>query len=184
EVTVLIEPQARTAAIFLFGGGHCSLAIARLAVDCGLHVTVADDRRELSENFPETVEWVTELSAPNFIGSRKWAADEAIMLVSRRSDLDRDALGAALKNPGAGYVGMIGSARKVRRVFDELRADGITQQQLESVYAPIGLDIEADSPAEIAISVLAEFLKVTRRRSGAHLRDRICGSHFGTAESR
>ena len=69
----------------------------------------------------------------------------------------------------SGYIGMIGSARKVRRVFDELRAGGISDAALATVHAPIGLDIGADSPVEIAVSVVAEVLQVLRRRAGGHL---------------
>ena len=71
---------------------------------------------------------------------------------------------------GVGYIGMIGSRRKVRRVFDELRERGVPDAKLASVYAPLGLDIGADSPVEIAISALAQILAVLRRRDGGHMR--------------
>ncbi len=71
---------------------------------------------------------------------------------------------------------MIGSRRKVRYVFDALRQAGITDAELARVYAPLGLDIGADSPAEIALSALAEVLKVLRQRSGNHLRSAIRGN--------
>ena len=92
------------------------------------------------------------------------------MLVSRSYGIDRDALRAALSNPGAGYIGMIGSRKKVRQVFDELESDGVSRELLGKVYAPIGLDIGADSPVEIAISVLSEILMVLRDGKGSHLR--------------
>jgi xanthine dehydrogenase accessory factor len=169
EVTMLIEPQNLSSAIFLIGGGHCSLAIAKLALDCGMHVTVVDDRAELLENFPTLTNRVTE-DANAFISKRDWKGDEALVLVSRNHELDREALAAALKTSGAGYIGMIGSRRKVLRVFDALKEQGVSDKRLSEVYAPIGLDIGADSPAEIAVSVMAEILKVLRRRRGGHLR--------------
>jgi xanthine dehydrogenase accessory factor len=169
EVTVMIEPQNLSTAIFLIGGGHCSLAVAKLALDCGMHVTAVDDRAELLENFPTPANRVTQ-DAAAFISQRKWNNDEALVLVSRNHELDREALAAALKTSGVGYIGMIGSRRKVLRVFDDLKQRGVAADRLSEIYAPIGLDIGADSPAEIAVSVIAEILKVQRKRKGAHLR--------------
>ncbi len=92
------------------------------------------------------------------------------MLVSRNYEIDREALAAALETTGAGYIGMIGSDRKVQRVFEQLEERGVTREKLKQVYAPLGLDIGADSPAEIAVSVVAEILQVLRKRSGTNLR--------------
>lgn len=167
DVTVLIEPQNISAAIFLIGGGHCSLAIAKLALECGMHVTVVDDRVELLEGFPDAINRV-ELPPAAFISKRTWRNDEALVLVSRNYVLDRDALGAAIKRKVPGYVGMIGSRRKVLRVFDELKQRKIDPKRRQ-IYAPLGLDIGADSPAEIAVSVIAEILQVQRERRGGHL---------------
>jgi xanthine dehydrogenase accessory factor len=169
EVTVMIEPQNLGNAIYLIGGGHCSLAIARLASECGMCVTVVEDRPELLENFPSPTNRITE-DAAAFITKKKWQDDEALVLVNRSHELDRKGLAAALKTSGAGYIGMIGSRRKVLRVFDALKKKGIDDKQLGKVYAPIGLDIGADSPAEIAVSVIAEILVVLRNRKGNHLR--------------
>jgi xanthine dehydrogenase accessory factor len=170
EVTVLIEPQILSDAIFLVGGGHCALAIAKLAVECGLFVTVIDDRKELLSNFPPQVVTICDVEPAKFISGRKWKSDEAIAIVSRHYEIDSAALAAALKTRGAGYIGMIGSDRKVKRVFDGLKKRGVEKKKLARVYAPLGLDIGADSPAEIAVSVLAEVLAVLRGRSGKHLR--------------
>lgn len=168
EVTIMIEPQNLNAAIFLVGAGHCSLAIAKLASDCGMYVSVVEDRAELLENFPETSKRVVA-NAAEFISQRDWHDDEALVLVSRNYELDREALSAALKKSGAGYIGMIGSRRKVHRVFDALKQVAPVEK-LKDVYAPIGLDIGADSPAEIAVSVIGEILQVLRGRKGGHLR--------------
>jgi xanthine dehydrogenase accessory factor len=169
EVTILIEPQILSEAIYLVGAGHCARAITKLALDCGLFVSVIDDRAELLTELPPLVEKVPAL-ADDFIRGRKWNSDEALVLVSRNYEIDRDALQAALAVGGAGYVGMIGSQRKVQRVFDQLRERGVSETALANVYAPLGLDIGADSPAEIAISAVAEILSVLRKRSGAHFR--------------
>ncbi len=170
EVTVLIEPQNLNEAIFLIGAGHCSQAIAKLGVDCGLFVTVVDDRSELMKDLPANISAVTQPKPAEFIRNREWQSDEALVIVSRNYEIDRDALAAALAIQKVGYIGMIGSRRKVRRVFDELKERGISDDLLARVYAPIGLDIAADSPAEIAISVMAEILATLRNRSTGHLR--------------
>jgi xanthine dehydrogenase accessory factor len=168
EVTVLIEPQLVTESLVIIGAGHCGQALCRLARDCGWHVTVLDDRADLLAlcNAHERV----SLPAPEFIASHIWKRDEALVIVSRNFEIDREALAAALAHPRAGYIGMIGSARKVQRVFGDLRARGVADEALAAVFAPIGLDLGADAPAEIAVSIFSEILRVLRRRSGAHLR--------------
>src|SRR5881275_2626540 len=79
EVTVMIEAQNLSDAIFLVGAGHCSLAIARLATDCGMYVTVVEDRAEFIENFPPSTNRVVA-SAAEFISQRDWREDEALVL--------------------------------------------------------------------------------------------------------
>ncbi|MFL6529192.1 MAG: XdhC family protein [Chthoniobacterales bacterium] len=169
EATVLIEPQVAREAIYLIGGGHCARAIAKLATDAGFFVSVIEDRDEIVDGLPESVSRV-EKSAPEFIRTREWQSDEAIVMVSRNHEIDREALAAALEQTDAGYIGMIGSKRKVRMVFDLLRQRGVPNESLSRVYAPLGFDIGADSPAEIAISALAEIIAVLRGRSGGHMR--------------
>jgi xanthine dehydrogenase accessory factor len=169
EVTIFIEPHTPRESLVIVGAGHCAQAIARLATECGMHVTVLDDRVELLTDFPAHVR-ASKPAAPEFIAAHPWRADEALVIVSRNFQLDREALHAALKTSGCGYLGMIGSRRKVRLVFDELLASGVSAAQLARVFAPIGLDLGADSPAEIAVSVVAEILQVLRGRSGGHLR--------------
>ncbi len=171
EVTILIEPQTSREALVLVGAGHCGRAIAKLARECGWHVTVLDDRAErLAECDAASVK-IGDRPPAEFIAAHQWQRDEALIIVSRNYDIDREALHAALQQTGIGYLGMIGSARKVRRVFDELRARGVNDAALAVVHAPIGLDLGADSPAEIAVSVLAEAMQVLRGHSGGPLRE-------------
>jgi len=172
ESTVFIEPQILGEAIFLIGAGHCALAITKLAIDCGLFVTVVDDRTERASEFPQPVNLVTNLEPSDFISNRVWQRDEALVIVSRNHQIDREALAAALRVGGMGYIGMIGSNKKVHHVFDQLLSSGVKEDELGRVYAPMGLDINADAPSEIAVSVIAEVLAVLRDRSGKHLRIR------------
>lgn len=169
EATVLIEPPGRAESLFIVGGGHCSQALARLAGSLGWRVTVIEDRAEMLAG-AEAHARVVPAPAPEFIAGREWQADEALVLVSRNADLDREALCAALKGPGGmGYLGMMGSRRKVRLVFDELRGRGIPEAAFARVCAPLGLDIGADTPAEIAISILAQAMQTLRGRTGGRM---------------
>lgn len=170
EVTVFIEPHATSEALFLVGGGHCAQAIAKLGQECGLFVTVVDDRAELLAGLPPGVIGISDTSPRAFIASHEWQSDEALVIVSRNHEIDREALAVAMEQSGAGYIGMIGSRRKVRNVFDDLRGRGIDAEKLGRVYAPLGLDIGADSPTEIAVSTIAEVLGVLRGKSARHMR--------------
>ena len=170
EMTVFIEPQITGEALYLIGAGHCARAIAKLAAECGLFVTVVDDRAELLADLPPAVVGTSESSPRDFIASHEWRSDEALVMVSRNHEIDCEALAAAVEQTTAGYIGMIGSRRKVRDVFERLRKRGISEDKLSRVYAPLGLDIGADSPAEIAVSCVAEILSVLRGRSAKPLR--------------
>jgi xanthine dehydrogenase accessory factor len=169
EVTVLIEPQLPTHRLLIVGGGHCAQAIAKLAAECGFHVTALEDREEILEQCEAAHQRLTD-PAPAFIAARDWNKNDALVIVSRHYDIDREALAPALHKGGMGYIGMIGSRRKVLQVFDQLKSSGFTSEQLSSVYAPLGLDIGADSPTEIAVSILAEILMVLRGKSGRPLK--------------
>lgn len=169
EVTVLIEPQVPTHRLLIVGGGHCARAIAKLAAECGFFVTALEDREDILACCDAAHRRLTD-AAPDYIAKAHWDKNDAIVIVSRHYDIDRAALAAALKKGGPGYLGMIGSRRKVLQVCDRLKSDGYTVDQLANVYAPIGLDIGSDSPAEIAVSIVAEILMVLRGKSGRPLK--------------
>lgn len=164
EVTVLMEPQLPREAIVIVGAGHCGRALCKLARECGWHVTVLDDRVELLNLCEAHVK--LQSTGPDFIAAHAWRFDEALVLVNRNYVLDREALAAALAHPGFGYLGMIGSQRKVRMVYDELRQSGVSDEALATVHAPVGLEIGADSPMEIAVSILAEIMGILRSSEG------------------
>ena len=170
EVTVLFEPQGFRESMVVVGAGHCGCALSRLARECGWHVTLVDDRPELLTQGDAHVRHPGPV--PEFLSAHPWREDVALVLVSRNFERDREALAAVLGRPGPGYIGMIGSVRKVEQVFADLRARGFPQEALSGVHAPIGLDLGADSPAEIAVSILAEVAQVLRGTSGKPLRDR------------
>ena len=175
EITLLIEPQRAGESIYLFGAGHCAAAIARLARRCEINVFVIEDREDTLNAFEPANQKHLWKNPADFARKQSWNASDAILLVNRNYMLDRDTLKAVLGTSGYGYVGMIGSKRKVLKVYDELRAQGVSSESLSRVRAPLGIDIGADSPEEIAISVMAEVLAVLRKRSGKSMRlvDRV-----------
>ena len=140
EVTVLIEPQKRASRLILVGAGHCSQAIASLAHDCGFHVTVIDDRAELlSDQYYSHVEnRISDVSAQEVFEKETWQPSDSVVIVSRNYMIDKEALRVLLPQHDIGYIGMIGSNRKVLRVFEELVAEGSNPADLERIYAPIG----------------------------------------------
>lgn len=163
EVVVFFEPQRQAETVWIVGAGHCAQAIAAAALGCGWGVVVLEDRADELAKIPRGCR-VEQGPPEQFIASHVWQSGDALVLVSRNYMMDREALAAALGTSGYGYLGMIGSDRKVRRVFDELSARGFSREALEVVHAPIGIDIGAESPAEIAISVMAEVMQVLRKK--------------------
>jgi xanthine dehydrogenase accessory factor len=171
EVTVLIEPQPRPPLFCVVGAGHCSQALAKLAQECGFAVTVLDDRVELlgPSYFSSSIRCLSDPAPENFIRNHKWCERDALVLVGRNYHIDREALAAALETEDIGYIGMIGSKKKVLNVFEELATRGFCREAFAEIRAPIGIDIGADSPVEIAVSVMAEVFTVLRRANGRPL---------------
>jgi xanthine dehydrogenase accessory factor len=171
EVTVFIEPQSLPPLFCVVGAGHCSRALAKLAQECGFAVTVLDDRVELlgPSYFSSSIRCLSDPTPENFIRDHKWCDRDVLVLVGRNYHIDREALAAALETGGIGYIGMIGSKKKVLNVFDELVTRGFSREAFSEVRAPIGIDIGADCPAEIAVSVMAEVFSVLRGANGRPL---------------
>lgn len=168
EVTVLLEPQQPPRRLILAGAGHCARALAALVQTCGWEVVVLDDRPGQLIGFPASA-CIAEPGAAAWIAGHVWAPDEALVLVARNFVLDQEALEAALGNRGMGYLGMIGSRRKVQRVRAALHERGFADDAFEGLHAPIGLDLGVDHPAEIAVSIFAEILTVLNGTSGQSL---------------
>lgn len=162
--------------LVLFGAGHVSCETARLAGNVGFSTVVVDDRPEFASaaRFPasarEILPSLSEKDCAALLGRLKITPSDGLIIVTRGHAHDRDALAAALETR-AGYIGMIGSKSKRSAVYATLREKGVTEERLAAVYSPIGLDIGAETPAEIAVSIMAELI---RWRSAA--RNATCGS--------
>jgi xanthine dehydrogenase accessory factor len=172
RMEVLLEPVAAAARAVVIGGGHCGQAIAALARQAGFRVTVVDDREDIvtAERFPGAERRV--IGGVESLGALGIDAESFVVVVTRGHRFDQEWLKAVLPL-GPRYLGMIGSENKVRSSFADLARDGVPAAALERVHAPVGLDIGAETPDEIAVSVVAEMIAVKHGvRDTAMLRDK------------
>jgi len=160
QMDVYIEPIEPSPELYVVGAGHVGFHLARLANDAGFRVHVIDDREKFAnrDRFPTAVEVVVDdISA--WVAQTSLPAHAYAVIVTRGHTNDLEAL-RALAPRDLRYLGLIGSRAKVARIYDQLAADGMPAAQLERVHAPIGLDIGAVTPQEIAVSILAELIAV------------------------
>src|SRR5947208_3696735 len=163
---VFVEAILPQPMLYLFGGGHVSMAVAKAASAAGFGIGVADDREAFTnkERFPMAQEIYTsyeeafEKIHPNVASY--------LVIVTRGHKEDMRVLAWAVRTE-ARYVGMIGSKRKVMSVYRALEIEGYKLEEFERVYAPMGLDIGALSPEEIAVSIIAELVAVRRNATNA-----------------
>jgi xanthine dehydrogenase accessory factor len=159
ESLILIEPVFPAETVFLFGAGHVAQPTARLAAFVGFRVRVVDDRAEFAnaERFPEAEE--VRVAADFDSALKGFAIDRRafIVIVTRGHLHDQTVLMQALRTEAA-YIGMIGSRRKRDHIFNALLKQGFTEADLKRVHSPIGLDIDAETPEEIALSIVAELV--------------------------
>jgi xanthine dehydrogenase accessory factor len=162
NMKVFLEVLGEHRNLFIMGAGHVGSALAKAADAAGFAVTLVDDRDDFltGEGLPDTVRRVSA-TPDDFGGKLDMDADAFAVIATRGHALDGDWLGA-LSGLGLKYVGMVGSRRKIDSVYKALRARGVSGEYLESVHAPVGLDIDAETPEEIAVSILAELIKVWR----------------------
>jgi xanthine dehydrogenase accessory factor len=168
QMEVFIEPLEAPPALYVFGAGHVGFYVARLASDAGFEVHVVDDRAAFAnrERFPEAAEVVVE-DIPTWLASTTLPSAAYAVIVTRGHRHDLDALQALASRP-LRYLGLIGSRAKVARIYEQLLALGqTTLEDLSHVHAPIGLDIGAVTPQEIAVSIVAELVAVRRGRATA-----------------
>lgn len=158
KVDVSIEIVEPNPNLVVAGSGHLSSAISKLAKILGFEIAVIDPLAK-KEKFPEATIVLSDFPETS-LPSVHVSQDTYVVIVTRHKD-DLPALKAALKTK-AGYIGLIGSKRRILQTFQILLKEGFTQQQLNRVNAPIGLDIGAETPAEIAVSIMAEIIQHRR----------------------
>jgi len=162
DVEIFIEPVIPAPTMFIFGGGHITFALVKMAKLVGFKIVVIDNRPEYAtpQRFPEAEQTLAIDYAQSFF-KLKIGRTGYIVIVTHGHMGDEVVLEGALKTE-AKYIGMIGSKTKNKAVYSHLLAKGITQEQLDRIYAPIGLSIYAQTPEEIAVSILAEIIQVKR----------------------
>jgi xanthine dehydrogenase accessory factor len=160
QMDVYIEPIEPSPELYVVGAGHVGFHLARLAHDVGFKVHVVDDREKFAnaERFPDAAEIVVD-DIPAWIARAAIPAHAYAVIVTRGHTNDLEAL-RALAPRDLRYLGLIGSRAKVARIYDALVADQMPAELLTRVHAPIGLDIGAVTPQEIAVSILAELIAV------------------------
>jgi xanthine dehydrogenase accessory factor len=160
---VMVEVHERPASLVIAGGGHIGQALCRMAAMCGFRVTVVDDRPEYAndDRFPD---------AANVIRGRfdevlaEYPVDGSVYVVCVTRGHRHDEISLrAVVGRSAAYVGMIGSRRRVKAVLQHLVDDGADPEAVAEVHTPIGLDIGAETPEEIAVAIMAEIIQFRRR---------------------
>ena len=165
-VEIFVEPILPQPIVYVFGAGHVSMAMAKAASAAGFAIGVVDDREAFAnlQRFPmaqdvfTSYEQAFEKIQPN--------ASTYLVIVTRGHKEDMRVLAWAVRTQ-ARYIGMIGSKRKVLSVYKALEKEGYRPDEFERVYAPMGLEIGALSPEEIAISIVAELIAVRRNAASA-----------------
>jgi xanthine dehydrogenase accessory factor len=151
--------------LLIVGGGHVGQALASLAADLDFDVWVVDDRAEYAsaERFPTAQKRIVG-PIGEILPTIDITSDTYCVIVTRGHNHDEEAL-HRLVDRGARYVGLIGSRRKIKLIFDDLLAEGVAPETLQRVYAPLGIDIGSQTVAEIAVSIAAELVS-HRNRAG------------------
>jgi xanthine dehydrogenase accessory factor len=159
---IYIEPIIPTPTVFIFGGGHISLFVSKISAMAGFQVAVIDDRAQFAspERFPEAQQVIAEKFSVAF-PQLKVNRSSYLVIVTRGHAGDQEVLEWAITT-GARYIGMIGSTKKIRTVYQNLEKKGVARERLQRVFAPIGLEIGALTPEEIAVAIVGQMIQVRR----------------------
>lgn len=167
---VLIEVFPKSRRIVLIGAGHVNQAVMEIASKMNWRCIVADDRPDYATE--ELLGNASEIHAADNITEAVQMSNisSSDICVIATKDCDLAALREAIKY-GPKYLGMIGSRRKVTKIFETLISEGVSESSLENVHAPIGLDIGAETPMEIGISIMSEIIACLNNTKGTHMKD-------------
>ncbi len=179
QMEVYIEPIEPAPDLYLLGAGHVSTEVSRVAQAVGFRVHVIDDREKFAntDRFPGADVIVDDIAV--WLKGAPIASGAFVVVVTRGHRHDYDAMQGLIGRPTR-YLGLIGSRAKVVRIFDALAAAGAAADHLSAVHAPIGLDIGAVTPAEIAVSIVAELIAVrSGRMAEPHVKAAALRSSLG-----
>lgn len=172
EMDIFLEPIHPRPTMVVFGLGHVGKAVVHLAHWCGFRVIAADDREELanSNNFPEAD--LTVCCEPSEISKKIQINNQTyIVLTTRGVPVDAEGLPSLLETPAI-YIGVIGSKRRWETTVKQMKEMGITDKEITRITSPIGLEINAETPEEIAISILSEIIMIRRQGTGERMAHR------------
>lgn len=157
---MVIEPLQSLSVLYVFGAGHVSQFLAGIARIVDFHVVVIDDRKEFAnrERFPDAAEVIVE-DFHNVFDRLSFTGKEYVTIITRGHQYDAYVLEEVLRRKTR-YVGMIGSRRKVRIILEHMQKSGFDEETVANVHAPIGLSIHAETPQEIAVSIVAELITI------------------------
>jgi xanthine dehydrogenase accessory factor len=177
ELSLFYDPLVPDEKLLIFGAGHVGKAIAAAAVSLGFAVTVADDRPEYTDprRFPAGVATASG-SFTTIVKDYPWDGATYAVIVTRGHLFDLECVRAVLGQTWR-YAGFMGSARKVEVLLDQVRRDGADPAKVDRLHAPIGIDIDAETPEEIAVSILAEIVAVRRGEGVRHPSSMSKGRH-------
>jgi xanthine dehydrogenase accessory factor len=166
SVELFVEPILADPILYIFGGGHVSAQIIPLASRVGFKVEVIDDRPEFADpaKFPDAAK-VHQFPFEGVLGKIPVDESSYLVIVTRGHIHDKTVLEQCLGTK-AKYIGMIGSRRKKAMIYEKLLEEGFTKSDLDRVHAPIGLNIGAETPEEIAVSIVAELIQVRAGKEG------------------
>lgn len=164
EIPYQIEPVHVPGTVYIFGAGHVSQRLASLTAFVDFQTIIVDDREEYAnkERFPQADRIIVPESMENCMKDLPISGKSYIVIVTRGHAFDMAVLSQALQTD-AGYIGMIGSKRKRETIYLHLRRSGIQEEALARVHCPIGIDIEAETPEEIAVSIAGELIQARAR---------------------
>lgn len=170
EMEIYLEPYLPPATVFVIGAGHVGQAVADLAHWLGYRVAVNDDRAELvnKETVPNADHYLPG-SIQEALAELPLHRNTYVVLTTRNVMVDREILPHLLGSP-APYIGVIGSKRRWQHTKKMLREDGYGEDQLAQFHSPIGLELNAETPEEIAVSIMAEIIMLARGGSGERMK--------------
>ncbi|MFW6070241.1 MAG: XdhC family protein [bacterium] len=171
EMEVYLEPYLPPMTVFVIGAGHVGQAVADLAHWLGYQVVVNDDREELAtEEAVPNADVYLPGSIEEALAQHKITRNTYVVLLTRNVVIDKEILPRLIDTP-APYIAVMGSRRRWQHTKELLLEDGLTEEQLSRFHSPVGLELNAETPEEIAVSIMAEIIMLRRQGTGERMSD-------------
>ena len=166
EAEVFLEMHGSPDFLIIFGGGHIGQKLTQIASEMNFRITVVDDRQDILQQYNPPMEMI--LTDQEFNSNFPRIDKNSYVVVVTHGHKGDKAVLEKVLNENCAYIGMIGSKTKVKKVFAELEKSGFDKSLLKKIHAPIGLDIGAEGPYEIAVSIAAELISVRKTSKAAN----------------